>query len=243
MKLLTSNAKLSKDSGFSVAGLAFAPANKSGYEVCPDRGACTNCCVLYYSGRTVMPNVRKAMINRTRWFFEDRKSFLAQLHKELKNFAKRDNPAIRLNVASDLPWESIDPTLFDYDIQFYDYTKTFSRWKACVEGDMPDNYNIVYSWNERSDKRAVNNLLSKGGNINVVYNAEYHPQSGKYGDLPKKLKIGSKTWQTVDGDLMDVRIPELDGKNKAVMVRFKGMKQKEREKYIKSGFVIDGTKI
>jgi hypothetical protein len=112
-KLLPSNTKLKKGrKRYLIAGLALAPADHSGHEVCPHRGACAESCVLWFAGRTVTKPVRDAAINRTKWLFQDRVSFLDRLSAEIHNHHLKAcrigyKPLVRLNAASDLTWESI----------------------------------------------------------------------------------------------------------------------------------------
>ena len=239
MKLLSTNTKLLKDSSYTIYGLSLAPHKYSGRNVCPEAGVCSDICTLWYRGMTVQPQVRNAMKRRTNEFFDNRTNFLDRLHSDLDNLAKKPNPAARLNVASDIPWEKVDKTLFtDHpNIKFYDYTKITSRAIKKARGEMPDNYHIVYSWSERSDKRTVNWLIKNGVNTNIVVNVDYVP-GHRIGTLPKQVKIGTKWWPTVDGDKIDVRLPEVDGLHKAILVRAK-IKKALLQKYIKSGFIID----
>ena len=240
-KLLTTNAKLNKESGFTVRGLDLAPGNSSGREVCPEKGACYDVCIGFYSGFHVMDSVRQAQKNRTNWFFEDRASFLEQLHKELRALEKQPNPACRLNVDSDLAWESIDRTLFDYNIMFYDYTKRFNRaMKSLTHPDWPENYTLTYSWNERSDKRKVNRFLKMGGNINMVHATRY--KADNLLGIPSTMKIGTKVWETRDFDKQDVRIPEKDGKGVVGLVRAK-IKTSIIPEYVEKGFFVEGNKV
>ena len=240
-KLLNSNAKLAKDSGYTVMGLDLAPGNSSGWEVCPQRGVCYEVCIGFYSGFHVMKSVQQAQKNRTEWFFMDRSSFLDQLHKELSALEKKDNPACRLNVDSDLNWMSIDRSLFNYDITFYGYTKVFSRArKALDDKNWPDNYTVTYSWNERSDKRKVNRLLRDGGNINMVSAVRY--KANNLLPIPKTMQIGTKVWPTKDFDIQDVRTYVKDGEGVVGLVRAK-IKTSLIPQYVKKGFFVEGDRV
>lgn len=235
-KLLTSNAKLAKGDKFTILGLDLAPGNISGKETCPHRGACFNVCIGMYSGFHVMDSVRQAQINRTNWFFEDRKGFLKQLHKELKALEKKPNPACRLNVDSDLNWPTIDRTLFNYNITFYDYTKSINRaYQSIFSEDWPSNYHLTYSWNESSSKykRKINKMLNAGGRINVVWHHRYRYNDIQRNQLPATFKIATKTHEVVDGDVHDARLEE----GKVVMVRAKLAKAKIPE-YVNKGFIV-----
>lgn len=240
VKLLTTNAKLKKGS-YNIVGLSLVPANLSGRNVCPEHTkSCKNICVGYYSGRTVMPNVREAMTRRTNFFFEDRKGFLRQLHKELAVHSKKENALCRLNISSDLDFAAIDPTLFtNYpEIIHYGYTKVSSRIDKFLEGKYPTNLHLTYSLNENSDKRKVNRWLKKGVNVAAVFNIRYHPQSGNIDPMIKQYQLGTKSWPVVDGDMNDARIPSVDGKGVIVGLRAKGSRA-NREKFTKTGFILE----
>lgn len=102
------------------------------------------------------------------------------------------------------------------DVQFYDYTKSFKRAKAFVDGEMPSNYHITFSRSECNDN-LVDIIKDLGGNVAAVFR----------GSLPKTYK-GK---QVVDGDETDLRF--LDGTNKIVGLVEKGLAKKDE-----TGFVI-----
>jgi hypothetical protein len=91
--------------------------------------------------------IDKARKRKTDFYFNDRKAFLKQLHKELElleiRSAKKNKQAYaRLNGTSDIIFERIDKSLFDShkSIQFYDYTKIPNRDVSSI-----DNYSLTYS--------------------------------------------------------------------------------------------------
>jgi hypothetical protein len=225
-----SNEKLAKSMGrgFLVAGLSLRPANLSGYEVCPWRtSSCTQACVLEHAGRGNMANVQDARDRKTRLFFEDRPEFLRQLHKDLSKLesaADRQDliPVCRLNVASDLPWERIDPALFSAHpaIRFYDYTKGIKR----LFGTLPANYELLYSYNEHSDPADVVRVLDAGHNVAIVFDTLYNPAHGKVDPLPTSGRIPGTTrrFSVVDGDQHDLRLRDIDGAGVIVGLRGKG---------------------
>ena len=165
MKLLNidTNAKTVKGQarGYMTAILYLAPANLSGYEVCPKRTAgCTAAC-LNSAGRGAFSNVQKARIAKTKFFFENRSAFMAQLVKEIEKFlilaAKKGLiPVVRLNGTSDIPWERVPhrgyPNVMRIfpGIQFYDYTKRTNR------KGLPSNYHLTFSLAEDNDLDALN---------------------------------------------------------------------------------------
>ena len=116
-----------------------APANISGYEVCPGRSAeCTKAC-LNESGRNRLNKnlntINKSRIKKTRLFFEEKEFFMGWLIHEI-NAARRKAEfngykfSIRLNNTSDISPEEfyvvkngIKTNILELypDIQFYDY--------------------------------------------------------------------------------------------------------------------------
>ena len=64
--------------------LYFAPAWESGFNTCPFADDCAKTC-LNFAGRGQMNSVQLGRINKTRWYFLERKTFMAQLHNEIKD--------------------------------------------------------------------------------------------------------------------------------------------------------------
>jgi hypothetical protein len=254
MNLITvnGNAKLRKRTGkteqYNIAGLTLAPFNHSGYQVCPHAGACAALCVLWFAGRTVTRVVREAAIRRTKLLFSDRKQFIANLNADLYKFANSSynkglQAVARLNVASDLAWELINPALFlmHVEILFYDYTKDINRIENQLNGKMPLNYELIYSYNEKSNLDFVNRVLKQGFNVAMVFDTYYNPthrdKSKRQGKLPEYVEIGDCVWDVVDGDKHDIRRRDLDGYGVIVGLRGKGGKAKVRQG-VDEGFVI-----
>jgi len=239
MKLLGTNAKLSKtaDGKYLVAGLALAPANLSGHEVCENRGYCVLSCSLWFAGRTVTPTYRDAAIFRTKMLFTDRKYFLRLLNADFDRLcldaeAVGSKPLVRLNVGSDLDW--LDVIESRPEITFYDYSKVKSR----VIGKLPENYHITYSRDERSKANTIKAVLSRGRNVAVVFIAQYNPQRKVYGPLPKTWRrISGRRIKVVDGDTHDHRLPEYDGQGKVVGLRLKGTNA-AKARAVASGFAV-----
>ena len=176
MKLLTrANAKIVKGErrGFVTYILHLAPAKLSGYEVCGGSSPeCRRFC-LNTSGRGRFDNTQQARIKKTKWFFEDRLTFMAQLVKDISaaiRYGMRHNlqVCIRLNGTSDIPWESIQCGCFPNImarfpfIQFYDYTKLLGR------KNLPDNYHLTFSLSETNQAEAKK-AMAQGMNLAVVF--------------------------------------------------------------------------
>ena len=206
-----------------VLHLNLAPADLSGYNVCPMASqGCKSAC-LHTAGNPVFQAQKdKGRINRARFYMQDRGKFMTQLTRELVNFVKwcdknKKIGVVRLNTTSDISWENYN--LFEKFpmLQFYDYTKIQKRALKFARGEYPPNYHLTYSLNEDNYDRAVE-VLNEGGNIAVVFRK----------DLPDTF-AGRKV---VNGDLHDLRY--LDPKNVVV-----GLKAKGKAKTDYSGFVMN----
>ena len=206
-----------------VLHLNFAPADLSGYNVCPMASqGCKSAC-LHTAGNPVFQAQKdKGRINRARFYMQNRDKFMTQLTRELVNFVKwcdknKKIGVVRLNTTSDISWEHYN--LFEKFpmLQFYDYTKIQKRALKFARGEYPPNYHLTYSLNEDNYDKAVE-VLNEGGNIAVVFRK----------DLPDTF-MGKKV---VNGDLHDLRY--LDPKNVVV-----GLKAKGKAKTDYSGFVMN----
>jgi hypothetical protein len=208
--------------GYITAILYLAPSINSGFNVCPQASqGCKSAC-LYTSGHGRFDNVKQGRINKTRWYIQERESFLIQLKKEIKNFVnncKKKNfiPCIRLNGTSDISWENMGILQEFPQVQFYDYTKVFKRMEMYCKGQMPSNYHLTYSLNE-DNKELAFEVLKMKGNISAVFR--------------KYLPTEYKGYQVVNGDESDLRF--LDKKNCIVGLIAKGDAKKDS-----SGFVLD----
>ena len=134
------NAKTVKgqQKGYRTAILYLAPSTQSGFQVCPmaSEGCKKEC--LYTAGHGAFSNVQQGRINKTRWFMQDRQSFLTQLKKEISNHIKNCDkkgyiPCVRLNGTSDISWENYDIIQAFPNVQFYDYTKIYKRTKKTLD--------------------------------------------------------------------------------------------------------------
>ena len=185
--------RLSYEKGTVTYCLYLAPADMSGYNVCPNSQYCREFC-LNGSGQNkcdqLSRGVEGSLINRsrikkTKMFYEDRDTFMRLLIHELKKYqaqaAKKGMEfSVRLNGTSDLsPVLFKDPEtgknlleLFP-NIQFYDYTKVYSRIKLMQQYpnyDLTLSYN-GYNWDE------CEKFLNEGGKVAVVFFSEKLPKS------------------------------------------------------------------
>lgn len=223
-----SNAKLSKSDDVSDEwlsyGLSLAPADESGYQMCPNSSpGCRECC-LHFQGRSVVwPGIKKSRVGKTIAFHRHRRWFKERLRFELsraRNKARkaRKRLCVRPNVLSDLPWEKIWPWMFDdfHDATWYDYTKNVNRALAYCAGKMPNNYHLTFSRSELNDKDCLR-VLEAGGNVAVVF----------AGPIPDAWR----GYSVFAGDETDLRF--LDPKNVVVGLTAKGTAKKDR-----TGFVL-----
>jgi hypothetical protein len=246
IKLLTTgNPKVAKgqSQGYLTNILHLAPSRMSGYNTCPmaTKGCAAAC--LNTAGRgglfaghatgvlsgadlvqaiidgRITNKIQLARIARTRFFFENRTAFMAQLVKEVKAAIKRAakynlTPVFRLNGTSDIRWETVKVDGFDNimamfpGVQFYDYTKIANR------RDLPANYHLTFSLAE-SNLADAERALANGMNVAAVFRT-----------VPKVFL----SVPVIDGDATDLRF--LDPKGVIV-----GLKAKGKAKKDDSGFV------
>lgn len=239
------NVKLRKGmkKGYLTCGLPLAPANVSGYQVCPHATpGCKAACIFTSGHAMIFPLINRGRVARTRAWFEQRDEFKAQLLKEVaaavrKAKRERKSLAIRLNVFSDIPWESQFPEVFEQfpNVQFYDYTKNPRRAMKWAEGQMPANYHLTFSRSEKNEAECLA-VLAKGGNVTVVF------ECGINNRWKKNLRPIPTEWKgfkVINGDETDLRF--LDGKGddgKGVVVGLFAKHTRGRDKGVTSGFIV-----
>jgi len=223
--------------GILTGVLYLAPADVSGYQVCPKASEGCKAACLFTAGRGVMNPVREGRINRTRWFFEDRDSFMATVVADIARIVKRAaklgmTPAIRLNGTSDIAWEKVrcvrdgisyrNVMLAFPDVQFYDYTKIRGRKSAIAL----ENYHLTFSLAEDNDDDAFR-AIDEGYNVAVVMN------------LSKKAAKPA-VWNgrpVVDGDTSDVRFFDPKGGH-VVALTAKGSARKDTSGFVRDAMII-----
>jgi len=225
------NAKTPKGEkdGVATAIMYLAPAEVSGYNICPySTAGCREAC-LFTAGYGKFDTVANARIARTLRFFGDRVNFMLQLEREIMKFQKAAyaqgfTPVIRLNGTSDIKWERISFVAKDGKhyasmmerfnmLTFYDYTKIPIRFRK----NLPANYTLTFSLAETSESLAeAVRVLDKGGQVAAVFG----------NGLPDTF-IG---FPVSDGDLSDMRF---DIKPSTVI----GLKAKGEARKDTSGFV------
>jgi len=233
-KLLSSaNPKTLKSvkKGYLTFILHLAPSDLSGYDTCPKathgcRLACLNTAGrggMFKAGE-VTNVIQKARIRKTRYFFEDRNSFLIDLVSDITKAikyaeARGFTPVFRLNGTSDISWEKYkipgtDTNIFQLfpDYQFYDYTKVLNRKVNEIV-----NYHLTFSRAE-NNQGSVLKAISHGYNIAVVFKTKQLPS--EYLGLP-----------VINADDTDLRF--LDPKGSISGLYAKGKAKKDT-----SGFVV-----
>ena len=222
---IDNNAKTIKGQKYKymTAILYLAPQRTSGYNVCAMASAGCMASCLNTAGRGQMNSVQQGRINKTKWYFLERESFLDQLRIEIKRHILRCKkkgfkPAVRLNGTSDIDWNIHGLYKEFKQVKFYDYTKIYKRALKYVNGAYPKNYHLTYSLNE-DNKQKASYILKRGGNISAVFRDK---------KLPKRFK----NFRVIDGDKSDLRFN--DPKNVVVGLYAKGRAKKDN-----TGFVLD----
>jgi hypothetical protein len=232
--LTTRNKKLEKGEkfGWITYGLSLSPftQNSQGKNMCPKASAGCAAACLFESGKGSMPNVKKGRTNKTEFFLSDRNAFLKMLfieiaQLELKHKLEGTNLTIRLNVTSDISWENFkvpgeNKTLFELfpNVQFYDYTKNYLRFKK----PLPANYHLTFSRSETNNEMAMA-MLERGVNVAMVFD---------------KIPASYMGYNVVNGDESDLRF--LDKKGSIIGLRYKKVTGKgaDNKAAFESGFAI-----
>lgn len=218
--LLGKSAKIDKSDKFSDFEnfiMYLAPADLSGYNICPHASAgCKSAC-LNTAGRGRFTNVQKSRINRTLHYVKNRIDFIGNLTAEIEQKARKFSKlAIRLNGTSDINWMPYIHMMHKRlpSVVWYDYTKNPKF--ATAAKDIP-YYFVTFSRSESNDD-ICKDMLANGINVAMVFRK----------DLPKTYW----GYDVIDGDESDTRF--LDAEGKIIGLRAKGA-----AKYDKTGFVID----
>jgi len=184
---------------------------------------CMDACLKEAGLAAVYDSVNISRQAKTDYWHADQTGFLDQLTRELRNFKKlcdKQNVqgVVRLNVLSDIPFETHDiPQQFP-DLFFYDYTK-----RAIRLGETPDNYRLMFSYSDRPQyQKQVAAALPSGVPIAVVFK----------NSMPREY-LGRPV---IDGDLSD-----LDNVTAGPVVV--GLTAKGPALHDDSGFVVDGNMI
>lgn len=169
---------------------------------------CSKSCVVYLGGHGRRDSVQDARINLTSWYYENRRSFKAYLLRELARIDRNRGDsiiAVRPDCDSDIQWEDTIPEMFDFDFEWYDYSKISTRL-GCV----PPNYHLTYSVNDATDKEDMRLVYEANANIAVVFDTDWQnqgkPQHHRFGYLPATFTdLCGRVWPVIDGDANEFR--------------------------------------
>jgi hypothetical protein len=174
--------------------------------------------------------IQQARIRKTRFFFDNRDAFMADLVADIKLAIKQSAklgliPVFRLNGTSDLSFEKYSVTVdgVDYanifaafpNVQFYDYTKILGRK---VKG-IP-NYHLTFSAADGNDLDVLK-AIQQGYNVATVFGIKKtEPMPESYNGRP-----------VFNGDDSDLRF--LDPKGVIVGLYAKGKAKKDTSGFVK----------
>jgi hypothetical protein len=233
--LTTNNVKTIKGEklGWSTYILYLSPykQNSQGKNICPMATiGCSSAC-LFGSGKGSIDKVAKGRTNKTEFFLSNRELFLKLIYSEIaqievKHKIEGGNFTIRLNGTSDISWEKFKviegKNIFELfpEVQFYDYTKNYLRFKDIKS--LPKNYYLMFSRSETNENIAMD-LLKKKINVAMVFD-----------EIPKTYK----GYKVVNGDENDLRF--LDKKGVIVGLKYKNISTKgfDNDKAFRDGFAI-----
>lgn len=208
--------------------LYLAPADMSGYEVCPKRNKeCTLLC-LNESGHNKIDvkenRINKSRIIKTKLFFENREVFVRLLSDEINSTKKKAdkqnyNFSVRLNNTSDVSPERFrlgEKNILQIfpEYKFYDYTKVFSRIHLL---EKYENYDLTFSYDGYNWDDCLK-ALEKNVRVAVVFKDK----------IPDKYR----GIDVLNGDKYDMRYR--DPKNVLIGLKFKEV----RNKIDSSNFVV-----
>jgi hypothetical protein len=211
-----------KGGKFISAILYLLQENLSGVQMCPwATDSCREVCLGTHSGHAAMTEhghqtniVQLARLKRTLLFNNHREVFMNTLRKELnalvkKAFKKGVYPAFRFNGTSDYPIETLG-LMEEYPaIQFYDYTKSRARMMKFLQGKMPSNYHLTFSYTPEN-KEYARQVLAAGGNVAVVFN-EKGRKVKKVRQTPTFVGQYFLGHEVIDGDTHDLRFDDPQG--------------------------------
>jgi hypothetical protein len=194
---------------------------------------CALSCLVNAGRAAMFESINRARVMKTRFLKNDRKGFEFMLLKDIASLirkAKRTGltPALRLNGTSDLPFETLFPSVFSSfpSLQIYDYTKSIKRALAWSKGELPANYHLTFSLSETNRAQAAL-ALRAGVNVAAVTHGF---------QVGEQIPFDGLTVETVDGDSSDLRFldtPSPSGQGCLIMLKAKGRAKKDE-----TGFVI-----
>jgi len=201
-KILGSSVKIEKGSkkGILTAVAYLSPATEAGHRInmCPwATKECAAVCLGHSSGRLRMSTSKNARIWKTLLWKYERETFDLLLNREIESHRKKAEKkgliaAIRLNGSTDV-LQAKDYAMTHPEVQFYDYTKSFTRVVDNING--PKNVHLTFSYSGHNLPECLT-VLKHGGNVATVFQ-----------ELPE-------TWHgytVIDGDETDARFTDPAG--------------------------------
>jgi hypothetical protein len=145
--------------------------------VCPNATeGCIKAC-LYTAGMGSFSNVKAARIAKTLRLMGGKKfndqphdAAILEINKDIESLRRKGiregkKITVRLNGTSDLPVENWGQLMRENDdIMFYDYTKSYSRMNKFLQGKMPKNYHLTFSFSGENWEQCKK-VLAAGGNV------------------------------------------------------------------------------
>jgi len=199
---------------------------------------CAAACLDHQGLGSVFRRIGLARKARTIAFHEYREWYVERLVHEIdlaNRKAQRNGMrlACRLNVFSDIPWESYIPMELFPNVEFYDYTAIPKR-----AGTLRDNYWVTLSRKENNESACLEALRS-GCNVAVCFADNGRGYCGNKSGLQRL----PRTWQgfkVIDGDTTDLRFDDVRGRKhgRVIGLRLKAHSKVERQGAINSGFAV-----
>ena len=197
-----------------LTGILYLLPNKLLCPCCSD--GCRKAC-LVSAGHGQLKVVNRARARKTEMFLHKFNMFKKFLIEDIEALIKRSKkkhltPCVRINGTSDIDIEETFGDILEMfrDIQFYDYTKV---WTRTVNAP---NYHLTYSRSEKTSLTDIRHWVREGRNVAVVFDRVPESWEG----MP-----------VVVGDDSDLRF--LDPKGVIVGLTAKGKAKKDT-----SGFVV-----
>lgn len=193
------------NAGVETYCIYLAPADMSGFNVCPNSKFCKESClngaghnkadILAHGAE--LSKINLSRVKKTKLFFEDRELFMRLMVAEIMSAKKRAEKngrqfAIRINGTSDLSPEMFvlnGKNILEIfpDVQFYDYTKVPTRFPLM---EKYKNYDLTFSYNGYN-WNTCEKFLKMGGKVAVVFD----------GPLPTKFH----GYDVIDANGYDMR--------------------------------------
>jgi hypothetical protein len=183
--------------------------NSHGKNVCPWASPeCAKLCLNTAGLPGVYKSIQEARRRKTDLMFDNPQLFFSQLDQDLnkidaKAWAKGETIFVRLNGTSDIDFDKqlhryLGHGLSHYsNLRFYDYTKNRIKAMNFIRYSDFDIYRVTYSRSENDKDRDIQELLSYGCNVAVVFS----------GELPDTY-LG---YPVIDGDKSDLRFNDPAG--------------------------------